>query len=136
MNLEKEMDLATELLANYKDATTEEKAIEGLRACREMFPTAFDRLLLLAEISKHYKHLLEAFPQSDLPAIFRSFPPTDDFGGDIEKLLLKLADSHCYKEFVQAEESGDIFKAAAKRLFDEHGSNISIEHVETALANL
>lgn len=135
MNPEREFILAAEFMATYKKSSEEEFNV-GLSACREMFPAAFDRLLLLAEIITNYRDHLKAFSQADLPAIFGSFQPTADFGEDVNDLLLKLANSHFYREFIEAEKSGDIFKAAARRLVDEHGENITLEHVETALANL
>jgi hypothetical protein len=91
---------------------------------------------LLLEIRKDYKHLIETFHLGNVLNVIESIELTEDRQTDIKTFLRKLELSHAAAEFSAAEESGDSFKAAAKKLVDSHGANATIEHVNEALANL
>jgi hypothetical protein len=95
-----------------------------------------DRLAILVEAGENFPHYFETFDLANVLSIIQDFEPTKDLQSDVQRFLSKLELAHSFVEFSTAEQDGDDFKAHAKRLVDEGGSNVSLGHAEAVLPNL
>lgn len=127
-----DFDAMIELVQSYcrEEGNASERLLTMLRQVRELYPSQYPKLMVLMEAHKN-AHVFQTFPLADKVKILRHFEVTDDFQGDVTRLLSLIIDRHAMEAFKTSDDPCD---RAAKILVDRYGDNASWQQAMAILA--